>query len=236
MSAGSSSRLTLIREKATVSSRSLIRPSISSICPRTLVSSCCTSSSSSTLAVCPNSSSSCSSLAVRFLSRDWLSTYSSVTSRLEDTSESTFVASSRRRPIVSSTCCAGTRTDMNARWSSCLLDWTTQPFIPSARAWTSCSAPARSPTVSPMSTVRTIIRVWTSGAAMAAGAGVGTAMDSVAAESTASALTADERLAGAAIGVSVAVEMGPAAPATPSARSAITSASSMYSSDSHAPS
>ena len=64
-----------------------------------------------------------------------------------------------------------------------------------------------------------------------AGAGVGTAWDIVAAGSTASVLTAAERLVGDGLadgmGVSVAVEMAPAAPAAPAApstRSAITSA------------
>ena len=104
--------LTRTREKAEVSSSSLILPSSTSSSPWISVRESRISRASLALGACSSRLSSADSVARRFFTRDWESKYSAVTSVLVEISDSTSTAMLRSRSTASSSRSAGTRTAM----------------------------------------------------------------------------------------------------------------------------
>ena len=130
-----------------------MRPLRTSISPCTSVSVRRTSNASSTVCALSNRRRRAASAAWRLPSRDVRSTYSSVTSLLDDTSDTTSAAIPRNRPTTSSRRSAGTRTAMKPLCFSARLVETTQPPICCASAPTVSNEAATSTTSSVMSTV-----------------------------------------------------------------------------------
>ena len=103
-------------------------------------------------------------MARRLTSRDWLSTYSSVTSSLVTARDSTSRASASTRRKASSNDWAGTRTAMLPLCLDDRSELTTQPPSPLATLAMLSTVWATSSTTSDMRAVWTMMRVWAKGA------------------------------------------------------------------------